>query len=65
MTIPRHSYDRIQQLRHEITEIAAAAQDRRVSGPEKVKHEKRIQRLEEIRSQLSALIWRREWGQKF
>ena len=43
MTIPRHSYDRIQQLRHEITEIAAAAQDRRVSGPEKVKHEKRIQ----------------------
>lgn len=65
MTIPRHSYDRIQQLRHEIAEIAGAAQDRRVSGPEKVKHEKRIQRLEEIRSQLSALIWRNEWGQKF
>lgn len=65
MTIPLQIYDQIQQLRREITEIASADQDRRVSGPEKVKHEKRIQRLEEIRSQLSALICTHDSGQRF
>ena len=65
MTIPLQIYDQIQQLRREITEIASADQDRRVSGPEKVKHEKRIQRLEEIRSKLSALIWTHDCGQRF
>lgn len=65
MTIPLQIYDQIQQLRREITEIASADQDRRASGPEKVKHEKRIQRLEEIRSQLSALIWTHGCGRRF
>lgn len=56
-------YERVQELRREIAEITAADKEKRVSGPEKVKHEKRIQRLEEIRSELSALIWEGGLGQ--
>lgn len=60
MAIPLQIYDRVQELRREIAEIVAAANEKHLSGPAKVKHEKRIQRLEEIRSELSALIWK-EW----
>lgn len=55
--MPFQIYDRIQELRREIAEISAASKVRYLSGPEKVKHERRIQRLEEIRDELSALIW--------
>jgi hypothetical protein len=49
-------YDRIQQLRREIEQIAAVMRPGHRSGPEKVKHEKRILRLEEIREELMSLI---------
>ena len=62
MAIPLQIYNRVQALRREIAEIVAADNERHLSGPEKVKHEKRIQRLEEIRSELSALIWKEWWG---
>jgi hypothetical protein len=61
--MPFQIYARVQELRREIAEIAAADKVKRLSGPEKVKHEKRIQRLEEIRGELSALIWEDGWGQ--
>lgn len=63
MAMPFQIYERVQELRREIAEITASDKEKRVSGPEKVKHEKRIQRLEEIRSELSALIWEGGWGQ--
>lgn len=54
MPFPIHN--RVQELRREIAEIATTSNVRHCSGPEKVKHEKRIQRLEEIRSELSVLL---------
>jgi hypothetical protein len=48
--------DRIQQLRREIDQIAAVMRPGHRSGSEKVKHEKRILRLEEIREELMSLI---------
>src|ERR1700758_498669 len=65
MTISFQIHDRVQELRREIAEIAAADKEKRLSGPEKVKHEQRIQRIEEIRGELSALIWEDRWGQSF
>lgn len=56
MAIHVQIHDRIPELRREIAKIAAAIKERRLSGPEKVKHEKRIRRLEEIRSELAGLI---------
>ena len=49
-------YDRIQQLRREIEQIAAVMRPGHRSGSEKMKHEKRILRLEEIREELMSLI---------
>lgn len=63
MTMPFQIYERVQELRREIAEITAADKGKRVSGPEKVKHEKRIQRLQEIRGELSALICEGGWVQ--
>lgn len=56
MTLPFQIHDHVQLLRQEIVEIISASDVRHSSGPEKVKHEKRIQRLEEIRAELSSLI---------
>lgn len=47
--------DRVQRLRREIVEIAAMRNLRHTSGPEKVKHEKRIQRLQEILDELRSM----------
>ena len=55
MTVPFQIHARVQELRREIAEIEAADNIGHVSGVEKVKHEKRIERLEEIRSELLAL----------
>jgi hypothetical protein len=63
MTMPFQIYARVQELRREIAEIAAADKVKHFRGPEKVNHEKRIQRLEEIRGELSALIWEDSWDQ--
>ena len=63
MTMRFQTYERIQELRREIAEISAADKVKRLSGPEKVKHEKRIQRVGEIRGELSALIWEDRRGQ--
>lgn len=48
-------YDRIQQLTREIARIAAETREGHRSGSGKVKHEKRIVRLAEIREELMAL----------
>ena len=56
MTLLCHIQGRVQELRREIVEITAARCVKHHSGPEKVKHEKRIQRLWEIKSELWALI---------
>jgi hypothetical protein len=61
--MPLQIHDRVQELRREIEEIALADKEKHFSGPEKVKHEKRIQRLEEIRGELAALIWDDRCGQ--
>ena len=61
--MPFQIHDRIRELRREIAEISAAGKVKYISGPEKVKHEKRIQRLEEIRDELSTLIWEDRWYQ--
>jgi len=53
-------HDRVQELRREIAQILAANTASHVSGVEKVKHEKRIQRLEEIHDELFTLIAKRE-----
>jgi hypothetical protein len=55
MTILFQMHARVQELRREIAEIEAADNVSHLSGVEKVKHEKRIGRLEEIRSELLAL----------
>lgn len=65
MAIPVQIYGRVEELRREIAEIAEAAKERRLSGPQKMKHQERIQRLEEIRSELSGLIWKSGWGLRF
>ena len=56
MTKSFHIQIRIQEQRNEIFEISAARNVRHFSGSEKVKHEKRIQTLWEIRNELLALI---------
>ena len=69
MAISAKTYDRIddrvKELRHEIAQIAAAVKEWHLSGPEKVRHERGIQRLVEIRGELSRLIWKDGWGVKF
>jgi hypothetical protein len=59
MTVPFQIHARVQELRREIAEIEAADNVGHISGVEKVKHEKRIERLEEIRNELLALIAKR------
>jgi hypothetical protein len=54
--MPSHIYARARELRREIAEIEAADILDRYSGAAKVKHDKRIQRLWEIRNELFALI---------
>ena len=56
MTLPSHICARAQELRREIAEIEAADILGHHSGAEKVKHDKRIQRLWEIRNELFALM---------
>jgi hypothetical protein len=53
-------HDRVEELRREISQILAASSASHVSGVAKVKYEKRIQRLEEIHDELSALIAKKE-----
>ena len=53
-------HNRVQELRREIAQILAAKAASHVSGVEKVKHEKRIQRLEEIHDELFTLIAKKE-----
>jgi ribosomal protein L29 len=60
MTLELQVHDRVQELRREIAEILAATTAKHVSGVEKVKHEKRIQRLEEIHDELFALVAKKE-----
>jgi hypothetical protein len=60
MTLEFQVHDRVQELRREIAQILAATTVRHVSGVEKVKHEKRILRLEEIHDELFALIVKKE-----
>ena len=62
MTVPLHIHTRIEQLRREIVEISATRNVRHHSGPEKVKNDRRIQRLWEIKNELSALIAKRLAG---
>jgi hypothetical protein len=59
MTMPFQIHSRVQELRREIAEIEAADNVGHHSGVEKVKHEQRIERLQEIRNELSALIAKR------
>jgi tRNA G37 N-methylase TrmD len=54
--MPSQIYARAQKLRREVAEIEAADILGHHSGAEKVKHDKRIQRLWEIRNELFALI---------
>ena len=58
MTIPLHIQDRIEELREEIVELSAARNVKHSSGSEKMKYDKRIQRLWEIRHKLLALTVR-------
>jgi len=60
MTLQFQVHDRVRELRREIAEILAANTAKHVSGVEKVKHEQRIQRLEEIHDELFALIAKKE-----
>jgi hypothetical protein len=69
MAIPFQPYDRIddrvEELRHEVAQIVAAVKEWHLSGPQKVRHERRIQKLVGIRSESSGLIWKDGWGVKF
>lgn len=47
--------DRVHGLRLEILEITASRNLRHTSGPEKIKHEKRILRLQEIADELRSM----------
>jgi len=59
MTLSFQIHDRVQELRREVVEILATDQPGHHSGPEKVKHDKRIERLWQIRNELFALIAKR------
>lgn len=50
-----HIQNRVHRLRREIVEIAASHSLKHTSGPEKIKHEKRIQRLQEIVDELRSM----------
>ena len=62
MTMSFQIHARVQELRREIAEIEAADKVGHCSGVEKVKHEKRIERLQEIRNELLALVAKRGAG---
>jgi hypothetical protein len=59
MTLSFQIHDRVQELRREVAEILATDQPGDHSGPEKVKHDKRIERLCQIRNELFALTAKR------
>ena len=50
-----HIQDRVHGLRLEILEITASRNLRHTSGPEKIKHERRILRLQEIAGELRSM----------
>jgi predicted Co/Zn/Cd cation transporter (cation efflux family) len=56
MTSPFQIRASVQELRREIAEIKAADNVGHHSGVEKLKHEKRIERLQQIRDELLAMI---------
>ena len=56
MTMSFQIQDRVQELRREITEIEAANRIGHHSGVEKLKYEKRLERLQEIREELLTII---------
>jgi hypothetical protein len=56
MTMSFEIQARVQELRREIIEIEAANNVRHHSGVEKLKHEKRLERLQEIRDELLTII---------
>lgn len=55
MTLPFQIRASVQELRREIAEIKAADNVGHHSGVEKLKHEKRIERLQEIRDELAMI----------